>query len=527
MKKFFTFMCVLGLFLQAHGQNPNGVVYVKAGGSGDGSSWAQATGDVAQAMTLAKATDDARKDVWIAAGTYQPTAKLSIPDSVNVFGGFEGTETDVNQRVMVDAGNPWDFVNETIIDGANNGGDMVINMNNNYDEPTAIDGLTIKNGNISGAGGGVQVRANGIIRNCKIIENTATSNGAGINATGSQILNSYVAYNTNNGGHGGGIYINAGDGQNAQIEGCLVAYNTAITGGGARIQGRGKTVMNGCYIMANSSSGNGGAIFNQTNLTPENVAELTNLVIANNTGGPTVYLNNGHLWNATIVNNEGNNGIYVAATQIAASVKNCILWGNQNSGSNVGMNTKAGATIENNALYLLSGPGAGDAVGSLYFPSNVSNGDVPDADPSKLSSGAKFKSVTTFRGVPNDETQKAELAASDWSLNATSPMIDKGVTIAGFNTDIVGTTRPQDSGYDIGAYEYIVANGIASKKINSKHSIRLIGNKLIVDKEGSVEIYSIAGQLIKKVPSTDTILLNTPGVYVVKCGLESAKILVR
>lgn len=524
MKKIFTLMCMIGLFLQVQSQTSNGVVYVKVGGTGDGSSWEQATGDVAQAMVLAKATDNARKDVWIAAGTYQPTTKLSIPDSVNVFGGFAGNETDVNQRAMAPEEGPWDFLNETVIDGANNGGNMVINMNNNYDMPTAIDGLTIKNGNAS-AGGGLQVRANGIVRNCKIIENKATNNGAGINATGSKILNCYVAHNTNS-GNGGGIYVNAGKGQKAQIEGCEIAYNSATTGAGMRVQGKGKVRVNACFIYANSSSGNGGAIYNQTNVTPENVAELTNLVIANNTGGPTVYLNNGHLWNATIVNNEGNNAIYVAAAKVAASVKNCILWGNQNNGSNVGMNTKAGAVIENNALYLLTGGGAANATGTLYFPSNVSNGDVPDADPSKLSSGAKFNSVTTFRGTPANNVQKEELEESDWSLNATSPMIDQGVAIASLTKDIIGTVRPQDKGCDIGAYEYIIPTDILSDKIDTNHLIRLIGNRVVVDKEGFVEVYTLTGQLIKKAPSTETILLNTPGIYMVKCGLNSAKILV-
>jgi hypothetical protein len=39
-------------------------------------------------------------------------------------------------------------------------------------------------------------------------------------------------------------------------------------------------------------------------------------------------------------------------------------------------------------------------------------------------------------------------------VQAGSPAIDTGVTLAVVTTDIEGTSRPQGSSYDIGAYEY-------------------------------------------------------------------------
>lgn len=45
----------------------NGIVYVKQGGTGNGSSWATATGDFQGAVNAAGA-----EQVWVATGTYQP-----------------------------------------------------------------------------------------------------------------------------------------------------------------------------------------------------------------------------------------------------------------------------------------------------------------------------------------------------------------------------------------------------------------------------------------------------------------------
>ena len=71
--------------------------YVKAGASGNGSSWANASGDL-QAMIDASSTGD---EVWVAAGTYLPTTAPSgctacgprdvtflLKDGVKLYGGF-------------------------------------------------------------------------------------------------------------------------------------------------------------------------------------------------------------------------------------------------------------------------------------------------------------------------------------------------------------------------------------------------------------------------------------------------------
>jgi len=46
------------------------------------------------------------------------------------------------------------------------------------------------------------------------------------------------------------------------------------------------------------------------------------------------------------------------------------------------------------------------------------------------------------------------LSSDFLKLSTNSPAIDAGVTISSITTDFFGTSRPQGTGYDIGAYEY-------------------------------------------------------------------------
>lgn len=70
-------------------------IYVKAGASGDGSSWELAFGSMHEAM--AASGHDVDHEIWVAAGSYQFARTLTW-SGVNVYGGFIGGERKFKQR---------------------------------------------------------------------------------------------------------------------------------------------------------------------------------------------------------------------------------------------------------------------------------------------------------------------------------------------------------------------------------------------------------------------------------------------
>lgn len=63
--------------------------------------------------------------------------------------------------------------------------------------------------------------------------------------------------------------------------------------------------------------------------------------------------------------------------------------------------------------------------------------------------------------IPSGSTnpQFTNIATNDYSITSSSTARDAGTTIGTFSTDIIGTARPQNGTWDIGAYEFIVSSG--------------------------------------------------------------------
>ncbi|UPZ14814.1 T9SS type A sorting domain-containing protein [Flavobacterium humidisoli] len=111
-----------GLLPYALTPSAEGILYVRKGAAGNGSSWANAAGELADALQQA-AGNDAIKQIWAAGGTYYPkyAADFASTDSrdksfvlvkdVQLYGGFAGTETELAERNLgLDA-------NKTILSG--------------------------------------------------------------------------------------------------------------------------------------------------------------------------------------------------------------------------------------------------------------------------------------------------------------------------------------------------------------------------------------------------------------------------
>ena len=360
--------------------------YVKVGGTGDGTSWANASGDL-QKMIDELAAVDAPGEVWVAAGTYRPTtqiiegvqyaASFRMRDGIDVYGGFTGTETSKADRAK--GSMPWIYTNETILlgadyeDGSATWGNDQWNVisstrhvvwfapmsgEDNFKSVTILDGVTIKGGAANGGegladfatdkGGGVYMGLNAILQNCIVTENTAKGDGGGVYANGD------------------GADASSANANGGRVVGCLVYNNSSVEdGGGVFVKNAGLVLRS---MITNNSATNGAGVYLDKNT--ENHPEyliLSTSVVSNNTatGNGAVYCNeSGVLLQNTIVNNncpstvDASNpnssqtgGLYINKY---ALVINSILWENLINGNNIPMyaNEPSAANVRfyNNAI---------------------------------------------------------------------------------------------------------------------------------------------------------------------------------
>lgn len=356
--------------------------YVKQGGTGDGSSWENASGDL-QKMIDDLATVDAPGEVWVAAGTYRPTtqiiegvqyaASFRMRDGIDVYGGFAGTEPSKADRAK--GSMPWIYTNETILLGADYENGTATWANNQWNVTsssrhvvwfapmageedfkytTVLDGVTIKGGAANGGEG---------------LADFATDKGGGVymglNAT---LQNSIVTENTSK-GNGGGVYVNAG-----RVVSSLIYNNSAATdGGGVFVSGAGLVLRS---MITDNSAKNGAGVYLDKNNDeyPEEYLILSTSVISNNTAleNGAVYCNaGGVLLQNTIVNNDcpssvdasnpnssQTGGLYINKY---AFVINSVLWNNSINKIDVPMYA-LGATADNVRFYNNAISGSTDAV---------------------------------------------------------------------------------------------------------------------------------------------------------------------
>ena len=310
-------------------------VYVKPTASGDesGSSWANATDDIQAAIDALGTTE-----VWIAAGTYYvPDSSGFTPkNDVNVYGGFEGTESSLGERERSDLNSdgvidPWEYTNTTILSGDldhatnpdnynswpdNVGTSMDENANHvvyqvaNFGSETIWGGLFIQGGAANesppdSAGGGVYARQNFQLVNSYVRYCTAGDQGGGIYGYKALIAYSRVAYNSSS-NKGGGIYNNAGTVNECRIDNNL-ATNSA---GGLYVIGAAAVATNS-DVMNNQSDDIGGGLYVYT-------GTISNLNVYSNDSydnGGGVYNNNGTVDNCRVYDNTindtgGGGGIY-------------------------------------------------------------------------------------------------------------------------------------------------------------------------------------------------------------------------
>jgi hypothetical protein len=383
-KKYFftTFLAVLGF-----AANAQIFVNSSATGANNGSSWANAYTNLQDALLDAPAN----ASIWVKAGTYAPSIEIIegdarsraffIASDVKLYGGFNGTETQLEQRNFT--------ANVTTLSGDFNNDDLDTNGDGisdiNYQEnaytvflnfevgaSSVIDGFTVTGGVANGDyeyvvngieistsnGGGMHNLESALtIRNMKFIDNYASFGGAMYNSGGTpKIYDSELNYNQ--AAYGGAVYSNwscvftaqncdfffnnftggtvgAVNQSVSMISDSYFAYNTGAYGG-AIYNNIGTCILQNVKISNNIVTASGGGIYNVNS----SVANLYNVLINNNQAdnGGGIYDNESYskLTNVTIVNNEAlqkGGGMYctLSMDNLNTRIYNSIIWGNSST----------------------------------------------------------------------------------------------------------------------------------------------------------------------------------------------------
>lgn len=344
---------------------------------------------------------------WLAAGDYEITASMNFVNGVKIYGGFAGTETSLAERAQADNAQPWEFENITSITGNNTF--PIFTCTAALPIETILDGVTVQNGvQTSGNGGGMTIRPNGYVRNCRFLYNTASGQGGAILFNGGGTVENSYFFN-NNAKLGGACHI----AKISSITGCLFENNIAEQGGAIRSQATDGTIAN-CIIRNNTATTNGSGIYTQTATT--SATKIINCLIYGNRTKVAIYMYGADIINCTV---DGGNVNSVYVTTAGGKIINSVFT------SDIQSDLATGVEFTNNAYAAIKGNDGW---------TNSNNLEITDGN---------FGFTDAANG--------------DYTLASTSPLIDAGIDVSESYTlaatDLFGTTRPQGTAYDLGAYE--------------------------------------------------------------------------
>lgn len=339
--------------------------YVKptATGTGDGSSWENASGDLQKMINeLAESAPSQTGEVWVAAGIYKPQSQLisgmnysasfRMRDGISVYGGFAGDEASKQDRAK--GAMPWDFTNETILEGAYYESKLAwtnskwtvgsdsrhvvwfapMSGESEFTRVTTLDGVTIRGGYAQGntglddfktdCGGGVYMDgANTYLSNCIVKENYAISNGGGVYLKNGRVQTSMI-FNNNADADGGAVYVE----DQGLVHRSMLANNSALNGAGVYLHNVEETtgedhpeylILSTCVVSNNTVRGNGAVYCDKGGVLMQNTITNNQCITATD---------------ATDINASQTGGIYIDEY---AQVINSVIWNNQMNNTNIPM----------------------------------------------------------------------------------------------------------------------------------------------------------------------------------------------
>ncbi|WP_345263610.1 choice-of-anchor Q domain-containing protein [Nibrella viscosa] len=466
--------------------------YVKAGGTGDGSSWATASGDL-QAMITASSAGD---QVWVAAGVYKPTtsttdrtASFRMKNGVQILGGFPDTgDPTLADRPAINpvAGNPS---STTLSGDIDNDGTLAGNSYHLFYHPTGtnlnntavLNGFVLTGGNANGGGnqyGGaiINLGSSPTLTNCSLVGNSATQGGAVYNVSCSPVLaNCSLVGNSATGqyGQGGAIY---NIDSSPTLANCRLQGNSATYQGGAIYNHiNSSPVLTNCSLVGNSATYQGGAVYNNT----FNSSVLTNCRLQGNLAslGGAVYNHTNSspaLTNCSLVGNSATIGGAFFNSSSTPVLTNCSLVGNsatQNGGAFY--NLSSSPVLTNCSLVGNSATNTGGAfynwdylnvtLVNCVLWNNGGNNTFYNLSGATITARYSLLDNTTgvdISGPGNLTTATSPFAAAgSVELAAGSPAINTGdvagyTAVGGPATDLASNPRIVSDRIDMGAVEY-------------------------------------------------------------------------
>ena len=462
--------------------------YVKpvASGTGDGSSWANASSNVQSQINLS-----GTQQVWVAAGVYKPTSttartvSFAMKNGVAIYGGFVGSETSLSQRPAINpvSGSPSSSTLSGDIDNSpadNSGNSYHVILNPaGLNTMAVLDGFVITGGNANGSSS--NSNAGGMynngpcspsIRNCFFQGNTASSFGGAIYNDSNPVLTN-CSFQSNTASSGGAIY-NRGVSSDSSpvLTNCFFKDNTASANGGAMFNdgfsGDSNPMLTNCFFQGNTASANGGAIYSDGTFGGNSRPILTNCSFQGNTAsdGGAIY-NRGVSGNSSPVltncsfqdNTASANGGAMFNSGISGNsnpmLTNCSFQGN--TASSLGGAIYSDGTFSGNSRPMLTNCVLfGNGGSNTIFNANAfvsATYSLFDNTVTRYNSGGTGNLTTTVTPF---------VSMTSTQLNGCAPAINAGLNSAsgltGITTDLAGNPRFYNTGLvDMGAYEYQAA----------------------------------------------------------------------
>lgn len=435
--------------------------YITTDGTGTGTSWSDALNDIQSAIDMAVEGDE----IWVKTGTYTPdesdrTIAFTLSSGVKLYGGFEGSETSIEDRLTSDMDGDgtvsgWEFLYPTVLSGEiqddedeSNNSQHIVVIPSDVSSNTVFNGFTVVNGYTDVAYKNSIVYASGLIAFGGQVHNCLIQD--------CQSVSSEVSY-------GGGVYVSDAELVGCKVQSCSL-FGDECFGGGVFAEDAilESCVITACYaVPADDFKAFGGAVYSSGSQVIDCI--VTDSYISGIQGyGGGMYVLAGSVVNSIITNNEATayaGGLYGLQAHVANCVVannevtytsaigggaygdsqtvfyNTVFWGNETAGTSAQIKSADGEVV--NCAFDSQDVGTDNL--------NISSDNTGSEDGILY---AMFYSPTNFVGLSGDDADNEEsLLNANWNIDFSSSLIEAGDNDA-FNEALYGDLNGDGDAYD-------------------------------------------------------------------------------